>query len=406
MTRFLYKARDRFGVATSGFIEASHTKDVVAILEDKKLIPVEVSQEEPPSITLDKFFERFERKVKPDDLLIFCQQISSLLNSGVTLLESLTAVNEVVKSGKLRTTIKLIRKDIEAGSSFSQSLEKYPDIFPDFLVNMIKAGEKAGILGKIMERTIKILEKDLDNQKKIKSAVRYPMFVLFALSIAFFVVITLIIPKFTVIYASFKVDLPLPTKILIGINMVIRQFWLLIIVVIGAIYYAFRKVLEGPAGKLQFDRFILSIPVSGMLITKIILSRFSRIFSAMLSSGITVVEALTISSRTSDNEVFKRVILNLRDEVVKGESLAGAMRGSNMFPAVAMQMVAVGEKAGNIEEMLDHVADYFEKETDYMTENLSSMIEPILVLFLGMLVLLLALGVYLPIWNMMQLFRT
>jgi MSHA biogenesis protein MshG len=255
-----------------------------------------------------------------------------------------------------------------------------------------------------MGRAIKIIEKDIANQKKIKGALRYPALVFFALTIAFFAVITMIIPKFAVIYSSFKVDLPLPTQILIGINVVIRQFWLFIILAAGGIYYAFRKVLESPAGKLSIDRFILSIPVSGMLVTKIILSRFSRMFSAMLASGITVVEALTISSRTAGNEVFKKVILTLRDDVVKGESLSNAMRESNMFPSVAIQMVAVGEKAGNIEEMLDHVADYFEKETDYVAENLSSMIEPILVLVMGLLVLLLALGVYLPIWNMMQLF--
>ncbi len=405
MTRFNYTARDRFGVKSSGYVDADSVRDVTAILEERKLIPVDISKDEHKAAAADKVLIRFEGRVKPEEILVFCQQMASLLNAGVTLIESLNAVGQIVKSHKLKESIRQVKEDIEQGISYSEALAKHQDVFPVFMVNMVKAGERSGILGKIMLRTVSIMEKDIDNRRKLKAAVRYPMFVMTALVAGFVAIVTLIIPRFAAIFATMQAELPLPTRMLIGANIFIRQYWLIIAVVLAAVYFGFRQVTKSPSGKLQIDRFLLAVPVSGVLLTKVTLARFARTFSAMLSSGITVVEALSISSKVLENEVFKRVVMGLREEIIKGESLSNAMRGANVFPVVVVQMTAVGEKAGNLEEMLDHVADYFEKETDYLMANMAAMIEPILILFLGLVVLVMALGVYLPMWDMMQIYR-
>lgn len=405
MTRYIYKARDRYGVEKSGYLDAPSTKDAAALLEVKKLTPISINPHIIEAVEIGKFFKKMERKTRIEDLIIFTQQLSSLVNSGVTLIESLDAVHDQIKSGKLKTAIKAVKISIEGGSSFSDALQKHPDIFSAFMVNMIKAGERAGILGKILDRSSKILEKELDTQKKIQASIRYPSLVLFALSIAFIVLVTFVIPRFSIIYSSFKTELPLPTRILIGINWIVRNFWFLILAGIAAFSFAFKKAIENPRGRMEFDRFLLKLPVFGALITKIILSRFSRMLSAMLNAGITVVEALTISSRTTGNEVMAKIILSVKEEIIKGETLSNSLRSASIFPPVVVQMVAVGEKSGNLEEMLSRVADYFEKETDYMVDNLTSLIEPMLIFGLGLIVLTLALGIFLPIWNLMQLYQ-
>lgn len=405
MTRYIYKARDRFGVEKSGYLDAPSQKDASALLEIKKLTPISIIPKVIESVEIEKFLKKIERKVRIEDLIIFTQQLSSLVNSGVNLIESLDAVHDQIKSGQLKSAIKSVKGSIEEGSSFSDALQKHPKIFSNFMVNMIKAGEKAGILGKILDRTSKILEKELDTQKKIQSSIRYPVLVLFALSIAFIVIVTFIIPRFSIIYSSFKSDLPLPTRILININFAVRNYWFLFFAGIGAFSFAFKKAIENPKGRLEFDRFLLKLPVFGALITKIILSRFSRMLSAMLNAGITVVESLTISSRTTGNELMAKIILSVKEDIIKGETLSSSMKSASIFPPVVVQMVAVGEKGGNLEDMLTRVSEYFEKETDYMAENLTSLIEPMLIFGLGLVVLTLAMGVFLPIWNLMQLYR-
>lgn len=405
MTKYIYKARNRFGIESSGYLDAPSSRDAIALLEEKKLTPVSLLPKISRSAVLEKFMVNFEQKVKIEDLIIFSQQLSSLVNSGVTLIESLDAVHDQIKSGTLKSAIRTVKNDIEGGKSFSEALAMHPKIFSNFIVNMIKAGERAGILGKILERMASILGKELDTQKKIQAAVRYPSIVLFALAVAFIVLVTFVIPRFSVIYSSFKTELPLPTRILIGINWMVRHYWFLILAGIGSFIFAFKKAIENPKGRIEFDRFLLNLPVFGSLFIKIILSRFSRMLSAMLNAGITVVEALTIASRTTGNEVTSKIIISVKEEIIKGENLSNSLRAASIFPPVVVQMVAVGEKSGNLEDMLSRVADYFEKETDYMVDNLTSLIEPMLIFGLGLIVTTLALGIFLPVWNLMQLYQ-
>ncbi len=403
MTNFDYKARDKYGVLATGILDAENEQAASKALEEQGLTPVSVSLRETASFGLNKFFSRFE-KVSLQELIVFVKQLSAVLDSGVPLLEGLQAISEQIKSTNFQETILNIKKDVEQGSSFSEALQKYPKIFSSLIVNMVRAGEKAGILVEVLERLGDLLEKELVNYKTIKAATSYPMYVVMSLISGFLVVVTWVIPKFSSIFSSFKTALPLPTRILIGINYAIVTFWPIILLSGIILFYLFRKSLQSDIGRLQWDRFILSTPIIGPIVTRLLLARFFNILSAMLASGITMVEALNISSAIVGNKVIAQVIDGIRDEVIEGKTLSVPMKEAKLFPPIAIQMVAIGERSGKLSEMLNKVSVYFDRETSYAIANLTTLIEPILIFCMGLLVLFLALGVFLPMWSMMQLF--
>jgi type II secretory pathway component PulF len=308
-------------------------------------------------------------------------------------------------SRKFRQIILGMRHNIESGSSFSEAMEKEKKTFSSVFVAMVKAGERAGILGEVLDRLAVLLERDFENVQKIKSATRYPMMVVIALVIAFIIVVTFVIPRFSQLYANFKTDLPLPTRILLGINWVIRNYFIYIVLVVALAVYLIKKFMDTEVGKTWWDRFSLSVPVFGVLVNKLLLARFARMLSAMLKSGIPILEALTITRDTMDNRVLAKVINTMKDDVTRGINLSAPMRGSKVFPPLAIQMVAIGEKAGALESMLNKVADYFDRDADYMIRNLTPLLEPLLLLLLAFLVTILALGVFLPMWDMVKLVK-
>jgi len=403
LTNFDYKARDKYGILATGILDAENEQAASAALEEQGLVPVSISARETASFGLNKFFSRFE-KVSLQELIVFVKQLSAVLDSGIPLLEGLEAISEQIKSPNFQETILNIKKDIEQGSSFSEALQKYPKIFSSLIVNMVRAGEKAGILVEVLDKLGDLLEKELVNYKTIKAATSYPMYVVMSLVGGFLVVVTWVIPKFSSIFSSFKTELPLPTRILIGINYVIVTFWPIILLSGLAVFYLFRKSLQSDTGRLQWDRFILSMPIIGPIVARLLLARFFNMLSAMLASGITMVEALNISSAIVGNKVISQVIDGIRDDVIEGKTLSVPMKEAKLFPPIAIQMVAIGERSGKLSEMLNKVSVYFDRETAYAIANLTTLIEPILIFCMGLLVLFLALGVFLPMWSMMQLF--
>lgn len=407
MTSFNYKARDRYGILAAGLIEAEDSKAVALQLEKLGLTPVSISPVEEASVyvKLKTWFASF-RKIKPEELIVFTRQLSSVLEAGVPLIEGLDAVQEQVRDRRFRQVVLAVKRDIENGSTFSDALEKYRKIFSVLIVNMVRVGEKAGILASVLDRISNLLEKDLETRNKIKAATRYPLIVLVVLSIAFVILTTFVIPRFVNFFGAFKVELPLPTRILMGINRVITAYWYWVLGIVFVSVYLFKKTLETKKGRYSWDRFVLSTPIFGPLFLKIHLSGFSRVLAAMLRSGIPILEALTISSATVENMVISRVILDVRDEVAQGKSLTEPMKGSQIFPPIAIAMVAIGEKAGTLEEMLTKVSDYFDREADYTIKNLTPLLEPILIFCLALFVLLSALGIFLPMWDLIKIYKT
>ncbi|OGC09967.1 hypothetical protein A3J90_02820 [candidate division WOR-1 bacterium RIFOXYC2_FULL_37_10] len=406
MSKFNYKAKDQYGVNVSGEIEAASSEAAASRLKEKKYTPILIAkQQELFSDFFEKYFSGFQ-KIKLEELIVFVRQLSTILAAGVPLLESLDAVYEQVQSPNFKKIILGMRHDIEGGASFSDALSINKKVFGAIFISMVKAGERAGILGEVLDRVANLLETDFDNRQKIKSAMRYPMMVISALIIAFAVVITFVIPQFSKLYSSFKTELPLPTRILLGINYILVNYWLYIIMILIAIIFLLKRVLETEQGRIWGDRFILAVPIFGPLIKKLILARFSRMLSSMLKSGIPIVEALNISRDTIENVILSNVVASVKDEVVKGSGLTEPMKNAKVFPPLVIQMVAIGEKSGSLEAMLSKVADYFDRDSDYTIRNLTPLIEPLLILMLGGLVLLLALGVFLPMWDMVKLVKS
>jgi type II secretory pathway component PulF len=391
---------------TSGTMEAESSKAVAIQIEKLGYTSVSIVPSETLGIThkIEAWISSLH-KLKATELVVFTRQLASVLDAGVPLMEGLDAVQEQIRDKKFRSVVLTVRKDIEEGSTFSDALAKHTKVFSPLVINMIRAGEKAGILDEVLDRVSNLMEKDIETQSKILTATRYPMIVVVALSVAFFILTVWIIPQFVKFFGAFKVELPLPTRILIGINYVIQNFWYWILGTLFLSGYLFKKVLGTERGRYSWDRFILSTPVFGPLFSKIYLSRFCRMLAAMVRSGISILEALTVSSATVENKVISRVILDVRDRVAEGKSLTEPMKGSRIFPPIAISMVAIGEKAGSLENMLNRVADYFDREADYTITNLTPLLEPIMVVGLGVIVLVFALGIFLPMWDLVKVYK-
>ncbi len=270
---------------------------------------------------------------------------------------------------------------------------------------MIMVGEEGGVLGEILDRLASLLEHEAETRSRVKAAVRYPIIVIVAIVIAFTVLVTLVIPKFAALFAQFKAQLPLPTRILIGINNVIKNYWYLILVSIFGAYYAFRVYISTKGGRKVWDRVKIRVPIIGELILKVIMSRFSRIFATLYRSGLPMLQSLEIVSNTLNNVIIAEVIDSVKEEVRGGRGLSEPMRASGVFPSIVSQMVAIGEESGNLDAMLTKVSDYYDSEVEYAIRNLSTMIEPVLLVVIGTMVLFLALGVFLPLWDMISVIK-
>lgn len=406
MSKFHYTARSLTGELSEGDIEAASVKEAAGSLGGRGYVPISIDEQGGSFFSLPKNFSLpfLSPKVKIRDLNVFFRQVAVLVEAGVPLLESIMAVEDQVINPVFKKIIGEIEADIGAGHAFSQALAKHPTVFPELIVAMVAAGERSGTLDEVLERITVFYEKEIAFQQKVKSAMRYPIIVLVALSTAFVIVITVVIPRFSYVYSSLKSDLPLPTKVLININYIIVHYWWLMAIIAFSTYYAAKLYGATVAGRQRIDQLKLKMPVFGLLTIKVALSRFFRMLATMISSGIPIIASLETTMNTADNVVIADSIARIRDRVVSGAGLSGPMAEDKIFPATAVQMVAVGEKSGNLEKMLTKSADYFDEETDYLISNLMSLMEPFIVLFLAVMVLILALGIFLPMWSLMDLY--
>lgn len=404
MPHYRYKARDKDGALHTGTMESGRREAVADQLSGQGFIPVLI-EEEVQSLLAGIDLHALFNKVTSQDLIVFSRQLATLVSAGIPFLSSLGTIEKQSENPRLKAAIVDIRRSVEGGISFSDALARHPRIFSKMYVSMIKAGETAGILDNVLERLAQIAEHDSDTRSRVKTATRYPLIVLVAISAAFAFLISFVVPKFAAIFARFKTALPLPTRILIGINHVIQNYWYLILLVIillvaGVVWY-----LKTPFGRWQWDAVKLKLPVFGALFQKVALSRFARVFAAMQKSGISMMLTLDIAAETVGNVVIARTVEAMRESLHEGSGLVPPMEASGLFPPLVIQMVSVGEETGKLDTMLNKVSDYYDMDVEYTLRNLSTLIEPILLLFVGGMVLFLALGIFLPMWDMMTLFK-
>ncbi|MBI4689882.1 MAG: type II secretion system F family protein [Nitrospirae bacterium] len=402
MPAYVYKVRTQAGEVVSGVLNAPTPDAVAEQLFSKGYIPIKIEAGEVSPA--DKGWQLFDR-IKAEDLIVFSRQLATLVTAGISFIRGLDTLLEQTRNKRLRIIIEAIRKDVEGGSSFSDALAKFSSVFSPLYVSMVKVGEEAGVLDDILERLASLLEHEAATKARLKAATRYPTIVVVAITIAFFVLTTFVVPKFASMYEASKVVLPLPTRILIFINKAIRTYWPLLIAVAAGIFFMIKSYISSAPGRWNWDKLKLRIPVIGSVVEKTVMSRFARIFSTLYRSGIPMLHTLDIVSGTLGNVIIARAVEVVKESVREGKGLAQPMASTMVFPPMVTQMVAVGEETGALDDMLIKVSDYYDLEVEYAIKNLSTTLEPILMVFLAGIILFLALGIFLPIWDMIHVMK-
>ena len=405
MPTFKYKARDRAGKAMDGRLEAPTLQLAGDQLHRLGYLPVSIEKlEGTPLFNISDIMDRF-KKVRLEDLIVFSQQLSTLYKAGLPLLTGLSNLKDQTENKKFQNVLNEVSIDVEAGNPLFASMAKHPSVFSVIYVNMIRAGETSGRLGESLDRFVTLADRELQTRQRLKEATRYPKIVIFSVVIAFVVLLAFVIPRFAATFAQFNMPLPLPTRMMIGMNNIFQTYWYLVLGVLFGVFMLGKRYLKTENGRYFWDKIKTRIPVLGPLFQKIGLSRFSNTFGMLNRSGIPILQALEITSTTVDNVLLSQSIQSVKQKVREGSSLTDALKESGRFTPLVIQMISVGESSGTLDEMLIRVTDYYDVEVDNALKKLPTYIEPLLTLFLGGVVLLLALAVFLPWWNMASLFR-
>ncbi len=400
MATYQYKARDKQGKLVKGFMEAESRDSVAEKLKDIDYLPVSIFKIKKPAAWKTPFW-----KISLSELNMWTRQFAALQKAGVPILLSLKALEEEAGSSRLKEVTKIIHQDIEAGLGLSLALEKHSQVFDVLYVNMIKIGEANGTLDKSFAKLAELGEYRYQIQQQVKSAIRYPVMVVLAMTIGFTVVITWVIPRFSHIYSQFRGVLPLPTQVLLGINYLVVNFWWALLLGVFIFLFIFNRFRREKKGKFFWDKFKLRIPILGNLILKLNMSRFAHITGTLMASGVPLQTVLGLASEGTNNEVIIEAIEKIKQSVNQGKGLAEPMRASNLFPSIVLQMVSVGERGGKLDELLLFVSGYYDLQIKRTIEGLTSLIEPILIFILGLGVLFMALGIFLPMWDLIKIVR-
>ncbi len=402
MGNFRYKARSDTGKILSGAIEAPSEQAVIRHLEEMGYTPISVRSEKGSDKKEGGLFQRFE-KVKGKDLVMMTRQMHSLIRAGIPIMTALKILEQQSESPPLTKILSQIQEEISGGSSFSDALRKFPKVFSDLYVNTVLAGETGGALPEVLDRLANLLESEQETRNAVKSAVRYPMIAIIVMVIAFIVMTTMVIPKFVTIFKQIKMDLPLPTRILIGMSNAINAYYYIIFPAIAGGIYGFIRFTKTKFGHYQMDKIKLRLPIFGPLFVKLAMFRFSKMLATLERSGVPILKIIEIVSLTVGNEIIGEELKDLREAVKDGKGISSVLMKKPIFPPMVSNMLAVGEETGRLDEMAESIAYYYDQEIKYMVATLTDLIEPLLTVFIAGGVLLFALAIFLPMWNLIDL---
>ena len=407
MPFFAYTARNARGELLQGVLEGADSAAIADQLFGSGATPVEITPSKGNAAGVKApgqgWLERLtEPKVTSMDVQLFSRQIYTLLKSGVPIMRGLAGLQESATNKAFARVIKDLRESLDAGRELSSAMMRHPAVFTPFYLAMVKVGEMTGRLEEIFLRLFDHLEFDRDMRERVKTALRYPTFVVIAMVIAMVIVNIFVIPKFATVFKSFGAELPLMTRMLLATSEFTVAWWHVLLGGSVAAVLGFRAWTRSPKGQMAWDRYKLRLPVAGKIILKGTMARFARSFSLSMRSGVPIVHALNVVSQTADNAYLSSRIEQMRDGVERGESILRTSTAAGVFTPIVLQMIAVGEETGSIDDLMDEIAQMYEREVDYELKTLSSQIEPILITFLGVMVLILALGIFLPIWDLGQ----
>lgn len=399
--QYAFKAKDRNGKVQEGKMEAESEIAVRDTLRSRGAIPLEITN---ASSGMQKEIRLGPpKKIKLKDLAIFSRQFATMLNSGLSMMRSLTILSDQTENSELKKVLKAVTKDIEGGSALSDSMVKHPKAFPPLMVNMTRAGETGGFLDSTMQQIAEAFEADVKLRGKIKSAMTYPVVVFIMAILMCAAMLIFIVPVFENMFANLGGTLPLPTRILVFLSTVLKATWWAVALGLGGFWFWWRKNSHKPFVRNVLDPLKLRLPVFGSLFQKIAMARFARNFGTLLASGVPILQSLDIVSETTGSVVISRATKAVQDSVRQGESISKPLAHHDVFPPMVVQMIAVGEDTGAIDEMLYKIAEFYDQEVESTTESLTALIEPLMIAFLGGVVGSMIVALYMPIFKVFDM---
>lgn len=405
MPRFLYKAKRGPQEVLEGKIDAENRQQAVQNLNDMGLYILSIDEETAAFIKTSRRHLFFIRGVPLRDLSNFTRQLSNLLDSGLAIIRALSVLIDQCENPHLKYIIQTLRDDIRDGVTFSNALAKHPKVFSNLYVNMASSGEVSGTLEEVLRRLSEFLERDEETLSKIRSSLAYPALMAFVGFITIFVLLSFVAPRLTAIFLDLGQALPLPTKVLIAVSSFFARFWLFIIAGIMVIAVAFNRWVKTKEGKAAFDSLKLKLPFIGPFVQKAEIARFGRTLGTLIANGVPIIQALGVGSRTMDNDIIRQELEQVRKEVVEGTTLSKSIRQRRYFPAMMINMIAVGEESGALERALFKVADTYDTEIDRTMKTITSLLEPSLILFMGLVVGFIVISMLLPIFQLNLMVR-
>lgn len=405
MKTFTYTAKDSSGRIISSQVEADNPKAVIEALRQEGFFVTRIVEKRRPFnpfMLIERLF-----KIGLKELTIFSRQFALLLNAGLTLSEAIDTIEEQTQNNSFRNILHQVKLDIQGGETLTRSMTKQPRAFSNFFVSMVHAGEIGGALDTILERIAQFYEKELELKQKIKSALVYPTVVVIAATGITLFMLMYIVPQFAAFYSDFsggEAQLPALTRKMLAISDWLLTYWyyLLTIPVVIILFWKFRN---SRWGHMLLDPLVLRMPVFGPLSRKVAITRFTRTFGTLTQSGVPILEALEVAKNTASNDVIKRAIIYTRDRIREGETLHGPMKRTKVFPPIVTNLISVGEEAGNLEEILFKLSDYYDNEIDATISAMASLIEPVMIVFIGVVVGTIVVSLYLPIFNLVNVIR-
>lgn len=404
MQTFAWRGRNNRGEQIAGVLDAETEDAVAGQLLAGGVTPVQITVAG-ASLSAPKqdwWHALGARPVSMEDCLVLSRQLYTLQKAGVPILRSLAGLQASTAQASLIALLDDIRASLDQGRELSAALARHPKVFSPFYVAMVRVGEMTGRLTEVFQRLSEHLEFELDIRARIKQALRYPTMVVAAMAIAVVIINIFVLPTFATAFASFKAELPLMTRMLLGFSAWTLQWWPMLVAAAVGLVVVVRGVLASPEGRYRWDRLKLRLPIAGPIVLKATLARFARSFALASSSGVPISQAMTVVAQTVDNAFIGNRIEQMRDGVERGESISRCAAAAGVFTPIVLQMIAVGEETGELDTLMVEIAQMYERETDYSIKGLSAAIEPVLLLIIGAMVLVLALGVFLPLWNLGQ----
>lgn len=401
MERFKYIAKDKKGRKIEGIVEAADIRSAVRLVSQKGLIVINIH---PAQRGIKGLLERFGKNVSHSELTNFTRQFSTMINAGLTVVDALSILKNQTK-GELQRVVSQILVDVEGGLSLSKAMEKHPKVFSSTYVALVHSGETGGVLDEVFMRLAENLEKEREFRGKVKGALIYPAIIIVGMIIVSFIMMIFVIPRLTALYKEFNAQLPLPTRILIGVSSFFLKSWPLFLLFSFLLFYGFSIYRKTPSGRKKTDELLLKIPIIGPLTRQVILTELTRTLSLMVGSGVSVLESLEIAAGVIKNSVVSDALLESAEDIKKGFPVAYAMaKHPDAFPFILTQMVSVGEETGKISEVLLKISHVFEVESDQQVKILTAAAEPLIMVLLGIGVGFLVIAVILPIYNLTSQF--